>query len=443
MRTAPLAALLTAAAASAAAAAPVALEHVRIVPGTGAPAIEDGTLVVDGGRILAAGRHVAVPRDAERRDYHGRTVLPGLISDHSHVGGVSGTDTGPQNYTAPVIAAALAQYRRYGVSTVVALGNNRPLFDRMRAEAHAGALPADLFGVDQGIGVPGGAPPQALMKSAPDQLYRPATAAEARAAVDRMAAAGTDLVKIWVDAFGGSLPVTMKPAIVRAVVEQAHARHLRVAAHIHDLADARMVVAAGVDVLAHGVRDRAIPPDFVATLKTRGVWYIATLELDEATTAWAEQAPWTRTAFARAALSPALAAQVDDPAWRAKTLADPKAADARRSLTANLANLKTLHDAGVRIGFGTDSGATPLRVPGIAEHRELALMVQAGLTPMQALAIATGRAAALMGLDDRGTIAPGRRADLLVVEGDPTRDIAAVDHVVETWSGGRAEPGPR
>lgn len=420
---------------------PVALEHVRLFTGRGAP-VEDATVVIDGERIVAAGQSVAVPAGATRRDYRGMTVLPGLISDHSHVGAVKGVSTGSQNYTAEVIAAQLAQFRRYGVTTVVALGNNRPLFDRMRAEAHAGRLPADLFGVDQGIGVPEGAPPQAMMKSAPDQLFRPATAAEAKAAVDRMVAARTDLIKIWVDTFGGSLPVKMKPEIVRAVVEQAHAKGVRVAAHIHDLADARMVVAEGVDMLAHGVRDQRVPADFAATLKAKGVWYVATLQLDEATTAWAEQAPWTLTPLARAALSSEFAAQVDDPAWRTRTLADPKAAAARRSLATNLANLRILHDAGVKIGFGTDSGAAPPRVPGIAEHRELALMVQAGLTPVEALTIATAQAAEAMRLADRGEVAPGRRADLLVVRGDPTRDIAAMGEVVESWSGGTAVPGP-
>lgn len=428
--------------ATAAMARPVAFCHVRLIDGTGAAPLDDATLVIDGGRIVAAGRHVAVPAGAERRDYRGRTILPGLISDHSHVGAVAGTSTGPRNYTRAVIAGQLAQYRRYGVTTVTALGNNRPLFDALRRDAHAGRMPTDLFGVDQGIGVPQGAPPQRTLKAAPDQLFRPATVAAARAAVDRMAAEGTDLVKIWVDDFNGTLPIKMAPEIVRAVVAESHAKGLRVAAHIHDLADAEAVVAAGVDILAHGVRDRDVPPAFAAELKRRGVWYIATLELDEATTAWAERRPWTVTPFARAALSPALAAQVDDPAWRRRTASGAQADAARRSLAWNLRNLAILDRAGVRIGFGTDSGATAVRVPGIAEHRELALSVRAGLSPLSALTLATGQAAALLRLADRGVLAPGRRADLLVVDGDPSRRIADADRVVESWRDGRAVPGP-
>nr|WP_202882062.1 amidohydrolase family protein [Methylobacterium mesophilicum] len=105
----------------------------------------------------------------------------------------------------------------------------------------------------------------------------------------------------------------------------------------------------------------------------------------------------------------------------------------------NLANLKRLSDAGVRIGFGTDSGAAPERVPGVAEHRELALMVQAGFTPMQALITATSRAADLLDLADRGSLEAGRRADLVILAADPSEDIANSARIVEVWRGGRQQ----
>ncbi|MFT8585273.1 amidohydrolase family protein [Acetobacter papayae] len=426
--------------ASPAIANPVALTHVRLIDGTGSPPTEDMTILIDGPIIRAVGQNLTLPPGTQVLDRTGDTVMPGLISDHSHVGQVGGTTTGPQFYTRDTITAELGQYRRYGVTTVTALGNNAPiLFDTLRQEAHARQLPADLFGVDAGIGVPRGAPP---VNVAPDQLIRPRTPTEAREAVGVMAAHGTDLVKIWVDDFDHSLPVKMKPAIITAVVEESHRRGLRVAAHIHDLADAQRVVAAGVNILAHGVRDKPVPPAFVDTLRTKGIWYIPTLELDEASTAWADEAPWTRTAFTRAGLSTALQQQITDPAWRQQHASGKQARFARDSLAINLQNLKTLHDAGVKIGFGTDSGAMPLRVPGIAEHRELALSVQAGLSPLETIKLATGNAADLMGLTDRGRIAPGLRADLLVVEGNPASDIRDADRIVETWENGTSVPGP-
>jgi imidazolonepropionase-like amidohydrolase len=107
---------------------------------------------------------------------------------------------------------------------------------------------------------------------------------------------------------------------------------------------------------------------------------------------------------------------VEDPDYRERTLALPATAKNRAAVTTNKQNLKVLHDAGVRVGFGSDSGGG-LRIPGVAEHLELALMVEAGLTPMQAITNATSNAAALLKLDDRGVLAPGKLADLVVLDG--------------------------
>lgn len=428
---------------SPAAAETVALTGVRLIDGLGGRPIENATILVRDGEIVGAGKRLAIPSGIRALHYRGRSVVPGLISDHSHVGQVNGIETGAKNYARQTIADELAQYRRYGVTTVTALGNNGPLFDSLRADAHAGRIEgADLFGVDQGIGVPNGAPPQAMIKVDPDQLFRPANAEEAREAVRQMASTKTDLVKLWLDDFGGSLPAKMKPEVYQAVIDESHKLGLRVAAHIHDLADAEAIVDAGADILAHGVRDKPVTPALIEKLRSKGTWYVPTLALDEATFAWADQAPWTLTPFARAALSPELKQQIDDPAWRKKTLADPNTDAARRGLEMNLRNLKTLHDAGVKIGFGTDSGATPLRVPGIAEHRELALMVQAGLSPLEALTIATANAAALLARDDRGTLQPGKRADFVVLDGNPSADISAADQIVEVWTRGQPSAGP-
>lgn len=421
---------------------PIALTHARVVVSDGSPPVDDATIVIDGGRIVAtlAGGE-AYPKDAEVRDLTGKTVTPGFVSDHAHVGQVRGVTVGARNYTRETIEAELRRYREYGVTTVTALGNNGPIFQEIRADAHAGRLGgADLFGVDRAIGVPDGAPPQAMIQVGPDQLFRPRNADEARAAVDAMADRKTDLVKIWLDDFGGGVPAKMSPEVYRAVIDRAHERGVRVAAHIHDLADAKAIVAAGADILAHGVRDRPVDAEFIAALKAKGVWYVATLALDDASFAWADRAPWTLAPFARAALSPELARQVDDPAWRAKVLADPKLAGSRSSLVMNQKNLKTLVEAGVMVGFGTDSGATPLRVAGIAEHRELWLTVEAGLSPLRAIRLATSDAAAALGLEDRGRIAPGLRADLAVFDADPTADVANTATIRETWVLGRPYP---
>lgn len=415
----------------------VALRHARVIDGQGGTPKNAQTILIEQGKIRAVGpdARVRVPKGARMIDLTGQSVMPGLISDHSHLAYTQDATSGPQNYTRDNAVRELKQWQRYGVTTITSLGLNAPLFYELQPLAHVGTLGgADFFGADRGIGVPLGAPP---MAAAADQIYRPATVEEARADVDETAARHPSFIKLWVDDFHHTVPAKMTPDIYRAVIEEAHAKGLRVAAHVYYREDARKLVEAGADVLAHGVRDELVDADLVALMKRRGTWYIPTLGLDESFYIYAQHPEWLKSAFFRGALQPALASQFADPAWRAKAL-DPKVlAMNQASLAINKSNLLTLYRAGVKIGFGTDSGATPLRIPGIAEQRELMLMVQAGLTPLQAISVATRDAAALLDLADRGVIAPGKRADLLVVAGDPARDIADTTHIRAVWQAGQ------
>jgi imidazolonepropionase-like amidohydrolase len=424
--------------ASTALADPVAITGVRLIDGTGADPIENAVILIEDGVITAAGADVDPPEGADIRDHAGATVIPGLISAHNHVGMVDGMDAGGHKYTREIIEAELAQYRRYGVTTTTSLGNNPELFLEIREDAQAGRLDgADLYGTYQGIGAPDGAPP---IDVTDDQIHRPRTADEARAAVDGMAEAGGDLVKIWMDDLHGDAE-RLTPEVYTAVIETAHGHGLRVAAHVHDLEEAEAMIAAGADILAHGIRDAEVPAEFAAALAERGTWYIPTLQLDEATFVWADAPDWTGEPFVRAGMHPDLIATVEQEDWREATLGEDGTDRAREALAMNQRNLAILHQAGVPIGFGTDSGATPLRVIGVAEHRELELMVEAGLSPMDALVIATADSARLLNLDDRGTLEPGRRADLVILSGNPLDDIANTRTIIEVWQRGEAASG--
>ena len=402
------------------------------------------TLVLRDGaieRIAEAGAS-DLPDDAERIDYRGRYIVPGLVNAHAHVGNTSGAEHGDRFYTRDHVVRDLRQFQAYGVTTVVALGMNGPAFFDIRDEvARDPALGAQLLGAGAGIGAVDGAPPAANMGLASDPVARPADADAARAAVRAQAEAGVDFIKLWVDDLGGKAP-PMPPEIFRAAIDEAHRHGLLVAAHIHDLAPAAELVGSGVDIIGHGVRDAPIGDTLIAAMRMSGTGYIATLQIDEANYIYAEHPEWLDTPFLRNALPEVVRAQWADPAWREAKLADPATQGFRDALAMNLRNLSAAHVAGLPVGFGTDAGALPHRVPGFAEHRELELMQQAGFTPQQALTTATRDAAKLMRLEDRGLLQPGKRADFVVLAADPLADIRNTRSIEAVWQSGRQVAGP-
>jgi imidazolonepropionase-like amidohydrolase len=420
----------------------IALRGARVIDGSGGTPIDNAMVIIRDGRIVAVGSSTAtpVPSGAEVVDYTGKTIMPGLISDHSHVGIFIGLKAAPENYNRDAILRQLKQLEAYGITTVMALGLNSPLFYELRPELHAGRLPgADIFGADQGIGAVGGAPPASVVPAGDNQVSRPNTADTARETIRQMAARKTDMVKIWLD--GGGLMPKVPAEVYSAAIDEAHKNGLRVAAHIYDLDDAKAIVRAGVDVVAHGVRDKPVDAEFIDMMKARSVWYVSTIVLDYTNFIFADQPPWMGEPFFQRALHPAVRAQFDDPVYRERTLAMPATAKNRAAVATNKQNLKTLQDAGVQIGFGSDSGVG-LRIPGVAEHLELALMVESGLTPMQAITNATSNAAKLLKLDDRGVLATGKLADLLVVDADPIADIANSRKIHAVWHRGKKAAGP-
>ena len=423
---------------------PILLQDVRVIDGSGAPPLEHADVLIRGSRIAAVRAHGAVPAPPSVRTINlaGKTVLPGLISAHSHLGITNGTGASGNNITRANILRQLKQYAAYGVTTVTSLGLNLKPFYALQPQVHRGAFPvADMFGADRGFGAPGGAPPAAagILDS---QVYRPSTPEEARLEVRETAQRHPDLIKIWVDDLHGTAPGKMNPEIYKVVIDEAHANGLRVAAHVWYLEDARQLVGDGVDIIAHGVRDQPVDADFIQAMKSRGAGYIPTLSLDEAFYIFAEHPEWLQQPFFRHALQPSLAAQFASGEWRSKVLADSKMLKTEKeALAINMKNVKTLYDAGVRVAFGTDSGASPLRIAGFAEHRELKLLTDAGLTPLQAIQTATRNTAALLHLQDRGSMAPGKLADLLVVDGDPSRNITDIDHVTAVWRRGKQIAG--
>jgi imidazolonepropionase-like amidohydrolase len=424
---------------------PTILRNATLIDGTGVPAREHVDITLRAGLIESiAPTSQDKPAGFTIVDCTGETVIPGLISAHSHLGVLEDNATPSATaYNLANVTAALNQFERFGVTTIVSLGLNRDLVYDLRVQQRAGTLGgATILTAGRGIGVPNGAPPLAV---AADQVDRPSTPDEARRDVDDFAAHHADIVKIWVDPLHGKSP-EMTPAIYAAAIDQAHKDRLHIAAHVYALDDARQLVADGIDVLAHSVRDQPVDDAFVRAMLQHHTWYIPTLALDESFYLYAPDPAILQSEFLRSAAGPQLLAVFQAPDYAAKTLADPSIAQHQQDEAIARRNLKTLYDAGVQVAFGTDSGAAPGRIPGFSEHRELEDLVGSGLTPLQAITIATGSTGQLIhSLDPTlnvGIISPGYSADLILLTANPLADIHNTRRIAAVYHRRRLIPNP-
>lgn len=412
------------------------LQGARIIDGQGGAPIENGSIVIRDGRIEAVQPGAAkAPAGARVVDLRGKTVMPALIAGHAHLGITNGVKSGAGEINEANVTRQLQKYARYGVGTVAVFGTDHDFIYQMRADQRAGklALPT-IVTAGHGFGVPHGAPPIAMGM---DQVYRPTTIEAVRKDFEKLAAQKPDLVKIWVDDFGDSKTKKMDPALYREVIQQAHKRGLKVVAHVYYLEDAKRLARDGVDLFGHSVRDKPVDAELIALMKEKNIGYIPTLQLDEAFFVYADKPDWMQTAFFKGALDQGVSEWLGGPSYKVKEVSKKDLAIARQ-------NALALHKAGIRVGMGTDSGATISRIQGFAEHRELELLTQAGLSPMQALQAATSGNAAILGIDkERGTLAAGKQADILVLDANPLDDIRNTRKIHALWLRGAPVEGAR
>ncbi len=396
----------------------------RIIDGTGSPAVENGVLVVRDGRIEAvgAGDTVEVPPDAEQIDVGGRTIMPGLVNAHGHVNNVRGLEADPSFYTEEHVEHQLGLYARYGVTTVFSLGGDGPagvaVRDQQRTNADLNQARLYLSG-----NIPTGPTPEEAVE-------------QANAAVDL----GADIVKIRVDDNLGA-STKMTPEAYQAVIDTAHERGLRLAAHLYYLDDAKGLLAAGADMLAHSVRDAAVDDELIAQLQESGVCYCPTLMREVSTYVYESRPEWFDDQFFLKEADPAVVAALEDPAYQERIQNSSSAQTYKAQLEMAKQNLKALSDAGIPIAMGTDTGPAA-RFQGYFEHGELALMVEAGLTPMQAIVASTSDAALCMEVDaDLGSLEAGKWADFLVLGANPLEDIGNTHTLESVYIAGNAVPG--
>lgn len=393
-----------------------------LIDGTGAAAVTNAVLLVRGQRIVAAGpiARARVPDGVERIDLAGRVVMPGIVNAHGHVGATVGLENRAEGYTEENLRRQLNLYARYGVTTVVSLGDDREAGFRLREENDRAELNRSRLYVAGPV----------ITATTPE---------EARSAVDAAAKLKPDWIKIRVDDNLGTTE-KMRPDVYRAVITRAHELKLRVAAHLFYLADAKDLLRAGADYLAHSVRDAAVDKELIDLLKARNVCLCPTLMREVSTFVYESRPAFFDDPFFRRDADPKVLALLEDPARMAGVAKNAAAQRYKKALEMARANAKALHDAGIRLAAGTDTGP-PARFQGYFEHLELEEMVKAGLTPSQVIVSATSDAANCLGLSDNvGTLKPGRYADFIVLAKNPLEDIRNTRTVESVWiSGNRVQ----
>ena len=367
-------------------------------------------------------------------DMSGKTIMPLLISGHEHIGLLKGNTSTADNYTHENVVRQLRRYLHYGVGTVLSLGTDQPLVYSLRDSSRRGLIPgATMLTAGYGFGVKGGSPPPAFG----NHTLRPETPEQAVADVDKLAALKPDFIKIWVDDGGGTIPKVAQP-VYEAIIKEAHAKGLKVAAHVYFLEDARQLVNAGVDLLAHSIRDKEVDAALITAMKEKGVFYIPTLSLDEYGFIYAGQPEWINDPFFIQSLEPGVWEMLTSDAYKKQQQEDKNREKKMRAFMTAEVNLRKLDSAGVKIAMGTDAGAFPIRAQGFSEHLELQLMVEAGLSPLKVISCATLNGAVLLGIDKQtGTLEAGKKADFMILQGDPSKDINNTRQIVEVWKNGK------
>ena len=380
-RLAAIAVVLLAGCASVPSGGPVtAYEGARLITGDGR-VVQNGTVVVEGERFVQVGAagEVRIPSGAKRINLAGKTVMPAIIDTHVHL-----------NTTREALVRDLKQRAYWGVGAAMSLGTDGYELLGVRGEEIPGAARFRSAGRGITMQEPG-------RTNVP---YWINSEADARKAVAELAANKVDIVKIWVDTRDGKYK-KLSPELYGAVIDEAHKRGLRVTAHLFDLEDAKGLIRAGVDALAHGVRDRDIDDEIVALFKQRPN-LILTPNLPERGVK--VDLGWLKEGLG------------------ANQLALLEQANTERKITQQFygiqaRNLQRLNQEGVRITLGTD-GNRPW-----GPHEEMEDMVVAGMTPMQVIVAATRNSAEFMRLDEVGTLTAGKGADFIVLDANPLDDI--------------------
>jgi imidazolonepropionase-like amidohydrolase len=408
-----------------------------LIDGAGRQPLANAAMIVQDGRIRWVGpkADLRAPAGAETLDLSGRFVMPGIINLHGHLGNTRGLTQDPKNFTRENLEQNLRTYASYGVTAVLSMGSDQDLVYAVRSEQRAGRPRSTrIFTTGRGFTGKAGYPTAAPgMAGVPFEVETPE---QARKNVATLADRKVDAIKIWVDDHLGrerKIPIELS----KAIIDEGHKRGLKVAAHIFYLKDAQQLIENGLDGLAHSVRDAPVDEALISAMKKRGAWQAAaTLTRELSVFVFAEPPAWLDDPFFTKSVSPDVLATLKSAEYRKRVASDPDFAKLPGFLETAKRNLKRLVDAGVKVGFGTDTGP-PARFPGFFEQLEMQLMVEAGLTPMQVIQLATKNGAEFLGESKNlGTLEAGRWADLIVLNKNPLEDIRNTRSIEQVFIAG-------
>ncbi|MGE3599492.1 MAG: amidohydrolase family protein [Dehalococcoidia bacterium] len=371
----------------------------------------------------------------------GKFVLPGLVDSHMHLGGSGGGSTDPREFSQTAVENNLKAYLKFGVTTVYDMAANPTLAETKARLADGRLVGPRLYGNGFGITAPGAHPVRLLteigiLDTLGPYYFQVNTPPQAAAAVAKIAAAGTDGVKIFHSrAEAGTSRYDcdrekLTPEVLKSIVDAAHANGRKVYAHISFPSEAREVVEAGGDVIVHSIgMAQTGADDVLEMMAKKGVGYIPTLAIVQANYVLHSE-KYFRTPLRERVWGVFLdSIENKNSVVQQRDHVPGLREDERRSLEISMANLRAAVKANVKIAMGTDAGNSGV-LHGATVVREMEMMNEAGMTPMQVIVAATRTAADVIGQGATlGTVEAGKRADLIVVDGNPLEDIALINNV--------------
>ena len=400
--------------------ADLAIVGAQLIDGTGADPVADSVILIDGGRVRAAGPSdsVAVPDGTEVVDAAGKTVIPGLVDLHAHYGG-------PVEATEQALRAQLY----YGVTTTRSIGSDSPEKVALMLQANAGRPDlARAFTAGLGFSYPEG------FNSG--FTNTPTTEEEARALVREQAALGIHFTKMWVNEVAEP-GLKIPPEIRAAIVDESLKNGLIPVAHINEEADGVQLLEVGLNEFMHStvrtfgpgggvpMEDPVPSQAFLDLCLEKDCAFAPTLSIIRNNWHFAEHPELLDDPELRAVMNPGALERFSSEETRAAILGADGFEGRKVSFRQVQDFVKTLHDHGIKVALGTDSGTANVPM-GWGTHHELELYVEAGLTPMETLVAATATGAGRVppvGEADFGTLTAGMSADLVVLNADPLADI--------------------